>query len=181
MYHTAAEDSPAVSISLTVNSKVLIMAYKAACELASAFLCPVPIAPCHPSPLVFGQFLERAKCQVLSRLKNFVLAFPSAWNTLSLVFHVSGSFLAEMSPLWVACPVFLSRISSSIFLYNSTPFLIDWSQLIITYLLTCFLGSGSLGIDPEKKIQEQWYIKEIPLGKWVRVWGKQNGDGEEGK
>lgn len=78
MYHTAAEDPPAVSMSLTVNSKVLIMAYKAACELASAFLCPVPLAPCHPSPLVFGQFLERGQCQVLSLLKNSVLALPSA-------------------------------------------------------------------------------------------------------
>ena len=89
--------------------------------------------------------------------------------------------LVEMSLLWVVYLVLLSKIGPSIFLHHRTPFLIGYSQLIITDLLTCCLRSGSLGIDPEKSVQVQWFIKEMLPGKQVRVWGKQNRDEEAGK
>lgn len=68
----------------------------------------------------------------LSHAWELVLPILSFWNTLLLAFHISSSFLAKMSPPWVAFPVFLVYNRS---LYPHTHFFIDWSQLIITYLL----------------------------------------------
>lgn len=94
------------SISPIVNTKGLIMAYKALYGLASAFLSPCP----HHNLSSISTSLQTIPrtCQMPSSFMpwELVLLIPSSWNTLPLAFHVSGS-LAEMSPPQVAFPVLL--------------------------------------------------------------------------
>lgn len=160
------------------------MAYKAPYELACA---PVPITTCHPSPPVFGQFLEHSKCQVLSCLENFVLPISCSWNAFPLAYHIFGPFLAEcLFPGWSFLSS-LSKVDPSIVLYHNAC-LIDWSQLTITYLLICCLRSGSLGIDPKMRIQvqaillrQQSQVRQVSGRSRTGIWKKENMGGISGK
>ena len=83
-----------VAAHLTVQAKILKMADKAPCDLTPAYLLYFLLTLLQPHG---PSCCFRHYC-----LRVFVLAIPSAWNTLPLsLFIVSSLTLSGLSPKWV--------------------------------------------------------------------------------